>query len=155
MLGDINNKVDVNRSIATLGGSAILSVDSLDQLAARDIAPGRELVGVVHIPTTLSLNASTTTMQFQIVACDDDAGTGAVVIGASDFIAKALLTANRAPIIVKMNPDYGSIGKRFLKFRYVPAPLGVAASGAITSGFYPLADSGDGPKPYPSGFTVS
>lgn len=155
MLGDIYNKVDVARSIAGLGAAAILSVDSLDQLAARDIAPGRELVGVVHIPATLVLNAGTTTMEFQVVACDDDAGTGAVVIGSSGPIAKALLTANRAPIVISLNQDYGSIGKRFLKFRYVPAALGAATSGSITAGFYPLADSGDGPKPYPAGFTVS
>lgn len=155
MLGDVNNKVSVSQDITGAGAAAIFSTDSLDQLAARDIAPGRELVGVVHIPQVLLLNAGTTTMEFQVVACDDDAGTNAVVIGSSGPIAKALLTTNRAPIVVSLNQDYGSIGKRFLKFRYVPVALGAATSGRITAGFYPLADSGDGPKPYPSGFTVS
>lgn len=154
MLGDVNNKVSVAQSIASVGSSPILSTDSLDQLAARDIAPGRELVAVFHIPTTLVLNASSNTMTFQVVACDDDAGTNPVVIGQSDAIAKATLTANRAPIVVRLNQDYGSIGKKFLKTRYVPLPAANATSGAITAGFYPLADSGDGPKPYPSGFVV-
>lgn len=156
MIGDVaNNKVDNNRDITGLGSAVFFSVDSLDQLAPRDIAPGRELFGVVHIPTTLVLNASTTTMEFQVVACSDDAGSNAVVIGSSGPLAKATLTANRAPITISLNQQYGSAGLQYLKFRYVPSPLGNATSGRITAGFYPVVDSGDGPKPYPAGFTVS
>lgn len=153
MLGDIFTKVSTAQNLA--GAGTIVSTDSIDMLAARDMGPGREVKLVVHVPTTIVMNASSASLEIQAIVADDAALTANVtVVGRSAAILKATLLAGRAPIEVKINQDYNSIGRRFLGARYVPNDAAAMTSGAITAMFAPLSDSGDGGKLYPSGFPI-
>lgn len=150
MIADVFAKVSNAQSVA--GSGNLLSTDSYDQLAQRDPGAGRDLMMVFTIPTTIVMNATSTSLEFQVGVCDDDAGTNFTVIGRSPAILKAALTAGRNPVEVTLNQDYASIGRRFIKARYVANDAAAMTSGNVTAQLVPLSDSGDGGKLYPSGF---
>lgn len=153
MISDTFNRVATLQSIA--GATASLS-DSIDLLAAKDVGAGRDLFAIFLIPAAaLVLNASSATGIFEVVVADNDAlTTNTTVVGSSAAIAKADLTVGRAPIIVAINPQYASLGRRYLGVRVRANDAAAMTSGTFTAFIGPVPDTGDGPKPYPSGFSV-
>lgn len=156
MIGDVFTTLQDGANPTLMAGvEPRLSADSIDLLAAKDVGAGTTVRAEFFTVVTIVANATSTTVEFQIVACDDDAGLNPVVVATSGPVAKATLTAGRAPVEAKFNHIYGSIVKRFLKARYVSNDGADMTSGSAYAKVAVIIDSGDGGKPYPSGFVVA
>ncbi len=173
MLGDDYGKV------TGASGQAVtvtaVSTDSIDLLAAKDLAIGAKLR--MHVFVALAaLAAGAATVNFEIITADDAALTDDVtVIGQSGPIPKAVLISpgsagnltGSVPIVVEMNPSYPTalgapaaglgagtttVGRRYLGARFT------VATGPLTQGTFVVKFSMQHdaePRVYPSGFTMA
>lgn len=145
--GSISGNTVTPQSIATSGN--ILSTNTIDLGAARDIGEGTEYPYLHAIIGTAVAGGTSTEIQ---VVVADDAGltTNLTVVGSSGAVATAGLTAGKR-FAVPINPQIGSLGRRYLGVRY--AVTGTNSAGTVTAFFG--ADVQDGQKFYPGGFTVA
>lgn len=155
MITDANLAVSGSISGNTVTGqtvtgtdTSVLSTNTIDLLAARDIAEGETLFMHSEVVTAAS---GGTSVEIQVIATDAANLTGNVtVIGSSGAIPIASLTAG-ARFAVPLRPRIGSLGQRYLGVRYVTV-------GAVAAGAY-YTDIGlvvaDGAKYYPVGYTVA
>jgi hypothetical protein len=124
-----------------------VSTDKVDLSIARDIGAGNDLYMYFTIPTAF---AGGTSIQFQAVVADDAAlSTNVTVVGSSAVVALASLTAGTR-IAVRINPQVGSQGRRYLGANYVV--VGTMTAGAVTAD---IADDIADNKTYASGFSVT
>lgn len=144
MLGDKNNQVSTAQTVT----ATAVSTDSIDLLAAKDLGTGREIYMTTTVDQLVdAVGAATVT--FQAIVADDAAlTTNVTVVGATDAIGKASLAAGSPLRTVKLNPSFGSLGRRYLGARYVVA-TGPLTSGQFTTKFGLLPDAGT--QNYPIG----
>ena len=123
------------------------STNTIDLGVARDLGEGTALYMNFAVTTAL---ANGTSVQFEVVSsANANLGTP-TVIGSSDAILTAALTAGKN-VVVRINPDIAGKGQRYLGARYTIA--GTFNAGKVTADV--VETIGDGQKYYASGFTVS
>jgi predicted RecA/RadA family phage recombinase len=137
----------VSGQTATGTDTSVLSTNTVDLSATRDIGEGQELYARWEVVTAAS---GGTSVEMQVIATDNANLTGNVaVIGTTGAIAVASLTAG-ARFACTINPRLASRGQRHLGLRYVTV-------GAVAAGAY-YGDIGigiqDGAKAYANGFAV-
>lgn len=144
MIIDNNLRVSNAQAVTT----SAVSTDSIDLSQARDIGEGNDLF--MHFTVTESVTAAgAATVEFQVVGSTAGALTSPVVIGSSGAIAKASLAAG-ARIAVRINPQIGSLGLRYIGANYA------VATGPLTAGKFTadIVEDIQDAKSYASGFSV-
>ena len=127
--------------------STAFSTDTIDLGTARDIGEGTALYMNFCVTTAL---ANGTSVKFEVVTSANANLSSPVVVGSSDAVLTAALTAGKN-VVVRINPDIAGKGKRYLGARYTVA--GTFNAGKVTADV--VETIGDGQKYYASGFTVS
>lgn len=143
MITDKNLRVSTDQAVTTTA----VSTDTIDLSVARDIGEGHDLYMHFDISETFTGGTST---NFEVIIADNAAlSSNVVVIGSSGAIATAGLTAT-TNIAVRLNPQIGSLGKRYLGARYTVS--GTNTAGKVTADIVETIQ--DGRKFYASGFSV-
>lgn len=124
-----------------------VSTDSIDLGTARDIGEGQDLFMNFAVGTAF---AGGTSVTFEVIVADNAALTSnPVVVGSSAAVVTAGLTAGKMEA-VRINPQVGSLGKRYMGARYTVS--GTYTAGTVTADV--VSDIQDGRKSYASGFSV-
>lgn len=126
-----------------------VSTDVIDLSKAMDIGEGEDLYMHFNV-TEAALAAGAATVDFQIIGSAAAAMTSPVVLGSSGPIGKADLVIGKQ-IAVRINPQIGSLGLRYLSANYVVA-TGPLTAGKFSAGI--VHDIQDGKKSYGAGFSV-
>ena len=127
--------------------STAFSTNTIDLGTARDIGEGTALYMNFAVTTAL---ANGTSVTFEVVTSANANLSSPTVVGSSDAVLTAALTAGKN-VVVRINPDIAGKGKRYLGARYTVA--GTYNAGKVTADV--VETIGDGQKYYASGFTVS
>ena len=143
MITDKLLRVSEDQAITTTA----FSTDTIDLGTARDIGEGTALYMNFAVTTAL---ANGTSVKFEVVTSANANLSSPVVVGSSDAVLTAALTAGKN-VVVRINPDIAGKGKRYLGARYTVA--GTYNAGKVTADV--VETIGDGQKYYASGFTVS
>ena len=143
MITDALLRVSEDQALTTTA----FSTNTIDLSVARDVGEGTALYMNFAVTTAL---ANGTSVQFEVVSsANANLGTP-TVIGSSDAILTAALTAGKN-VVVRINPDIAGKGQRYLGARYTIA--GTFNAGKVTADV--VETIGDGQKYYASGFTVT
>ena len=143
MITDSLLRVSEDQALTTTA----VSTNTVDLSVARDIGEGTPLY--MNFAVTEAL-ASGTSVKFEIItSASANLGTPTVV-GSSDVILTAALTVGKN-IVVRINPEIGGKGQRYLGARYTID--GTFNAGKVTADI--VETIGDGRKFYASGFTVA
>ena len=94
--------------------------------------------------------ANGTSVKFEVVSSANANLSSPTVIGSSDAVLTAALTAGKN-VVVRINPDIAGKGQRYLGARYTVS--GTYNAGKVTADV--VETIGDGQKYYASGFTVT
>lgn len=135
-------------SSQTVTASAV-STDTIDLSQARDIGEGKDLYMHFIVNEAVTSGTGGSTVEFQVIGSTAAALSSPVVLGSSGAIVKTDLVAGKR-VAVRINPNIGSLGLRYLGANYV-------ASANLTAGKFTadiVETIQDGRKSYPSGFTV-
>ena len=143
MITDKLLRVSEDQAITTTA----FSTDTIDLSVARDIGEGTALYMNFAVTTAL---ANGTSVKFEVVTSANANLSSPTVVGSSDAVLTAALTAGKN-VVVRINPDIGGKGKRYLGARYTVS--GTFNAGKITADV--VETIGDGTKFYASGFTVA
>ena len=143
MITDSLLRVSEDQAITTTA----FSTNTIDLGTARDIGEGSALYMNFCVTTALT---NGTSVKFEVVTSANANLSSPTVIGSSDAVLTAALTQGKN-IVVRINPDKGGTGKRYLGARYTVS--GTYNAGAVTADV--VETIGDGQKYYASGFTVS
>jgi len=143
MITDKLLRVSEDQAITTTA----FSTDTIDLGTARDIGEGTALYMNFAVTTAL---ANGTSVKFEVVTSANANLSSPTVIGSSDAVLTAALTAGKN-VVVRINPEIAGKGKRYLGARYTVA--GTFNAGKVTADV--VETIGDGQKYYASGFTVS
>ena len=127
--------------------SSAYSTNTVDLSVARDVGEGTALY--MNFALTEAF-ANGTNITFEVVTSANANLSSHDVIGSSATIATAALTLGKN-IVVAINPQIASKGKRYLGARYVVT--GTMNAGKVTADV--VETIGDGQKYYASGFTVA
>jgi len=127
--------------------STAFSTNTIDLSVARDVGEGTALYMNFAVTTAL---ANGTSVKFEVVSSANANLSSPTVIGSSDAVLTASLTAGKN-VVVRINPDIAGKGQRYLGARYTVA--GTFNAGKITADV--VETIGDGQKYYASGFTVT
>jgi hypothetical protein len=127
--------------------STAYSTNTIDLSVARDVGEGKTLY--MNFALTEAF-ANGTNLTFEVVTSANANLSSHDVIGSSATIATAALTLGKN-IVVAINPQIASKGKRYLGARYVVT--GTMNAGKVTADV--VETIGDGQKYYASGFTVA
>jgi len=127
--------------------STAYSTNTIDLSAARDVGEGKTLY--MNFALTEAF-ANGTNITFEVVTSANANLSSHDVVGSSTTIATAALTLGKN-IVVAINPQIASKGKRYLGARYVVT--GTMNAGKVTADV--VETIGDGQKYYASGFTVA
>lgn len=145
MITDQNLKVSAAQAVTT----SAVSADTIDLSVARDIGEGEDLYMAFSVDTAVTA-AGAATVEFQVIGSASAALSSPTVLGSSGAIGKASLTAGQL-VYVRINPQYASLGLRYLGANYNVA-TGPLTAGAFTANV--AHGIQDGRKFYASGFTV-
>tara|TARA_R100000149_G_C5813372_1_gene95729 strand:+ start:229 stop:660 length:432 start_codon:yes stop_codon:yes gene_type:complete len=126
--------------------STAVSTNTIDLVVARDIGEGTPLYMNFAVTTAM---AGGTSIKFEVITSASANLGSPTVIGSSDAILTAALTAGKN-VVVRLNPEIAGKGQRYLGARYTVS--GTYSSGKITADV--VETIGDGRKFYASGFTV-
>ena len=143
MITDKLLRVSEDQAITTTA----FSTDTIDLGTARDIGEGTALYMNFAVTTAL---ANGTSVTFEVVTSANANLSSPTVVGSSDAVLTAALTAGKN-VVVRITPDIAGKGKRYLGARYTVA--GTFNAGKVTADV--VETIGDGQKYYASGFTVS
>ena len=143
MITDKLLRVSEDQAITTTA----FSTDTIDLSVARDIGEGTALYMNFAVTTAL---ANGTSVKFEVVTSANANLSSPTVVGSSDAVLTAALTAGKN-VVVRINPDIGGKGIRYLGARYTVS--GTFNAGKITADV--VETIGDGKKFYASGFTVA
>jgi len=128
-------------------GTSVLSTNTVDLGAARDMGEGWDLFGRFEY-TVAAVGG--TSIEMQVISATDAALTTAVtVLGTTGPIAVASLTIG-SRFACDINPQIGSKGQRYLGLRYIS--VGTTTAGSVFGDLG--AEIQDGQKFYPSGFAL-
>ena len=123
------------------------STNTIDLGVARDVGEGTALYMNFAVTTAL---ANGTSVTFEVVSSANENLSSPTVIGSSNAVLTAALTAGKN-VVVRINPDIAGKGQRYLGARYTIA--GTFNAGKVTADV--VETIGDGQKYYASGFTVT
>ena len=127
--------------------STVVSTDKIDLSVARDIGEGTALYMNFAVTTAFTGSGTVT---FEVITSASDSLGSPTVIGSSTAITGTTLTLGKN-VVVRLNPDMGGLGKRYLGARYTVS--GTVGAGKVTADV--VETIGDGQKSYASGFTVA
>ena len=127
--------------------STQVSTDKIDLVVAGDIGQGTPLYMNFAVTTAFSGSG---TVKFEVLASAAADLGSPTVIGSSDAFVGTTLTLGKN-VVVRINPDMGGLGKRYLGARYTVS--GTVGAGKVTADI--VETIGDGQKSYASGFTVA
>ena len=127
--------------------STAVSTNTVDLGTARDIGEGTPLY--MNFAVTEAF-ANGTSITFEVITSASANLSTPTVIGSSTAVVTAALTLGKN-VVVRLNPDIGGKGQRYLGARYTVA--GTMNAGKVTADV--VETIGDGQKYYASGFTVS
>lgn len=142
MITDKLLRVSTDQALTTTAVSA----DTIDLSVARDIGEGEELYMNFAVTTALT---GGTSVKFEVVQSASADLSSPTVIGSTDAVAAASLVAGYNTA-VRINPQIGSKGQRYIGARYTI--VGTFSAGAVTADV--VKNIQDGKKFYASGFTV-
>lgn len=143
MITDKNLRVSTDQAVTVTA----VSTDTIDLSVARDIGEGHDLY--MNFAVTEAFTGGTST-NFEVIIADNAAlSSNVVVIGASGATVTADLTLGKN-IAVRLNPQIGSLGKRYIGARYTVS--GTNTAGKVTADIVETIQ--DGKKFYASGFSV-
>ena len=143
MITDKLLRVSEDQAITTTA----FSTDTIDLGVARDVGEGTALYMNFAVTTAL---ANGTSVKFEVVSSANAKLSSHTVIGSSDAVLTAALTAGKN-VVVRINPDIAGKGQRYLGARYTVS--GTYNAGKVTADV--VETIGDGQKYYASGFTVT
>ena len=129
------------------GASAVLSTNTIDLGAARDVGEGKDLYLRVQVGTAF---AGLTALDLDVIVADDAALTTNVTSVSSIKAIPVASLAAGARFAVELSPQLRSLGRRYLGARYVPTGTGTAGTLFADIGI----EVQDGQKFYPGGFVV-
>ena len=130
-----------------------VSTNTIDLSQARDVGAGKDLFAVVSVPTGVTA-AGAATVTFQVISSPNANLSSPTILGQTEPIGKAELTAGRKPIVLPIPAailNTQPIGQRYLGVQYTVA-TGPLTAGAFTC--YVTDSQVDASKNYPSGYTV-
>ena len=127
--------------------STAVSTNTVDLGTARDIGEGTPLY--MNFAVTEAF-ANGTSITFEVITSASANLSTPTVIGSSTAVVTSALTLGKN-VVVRLNPDIGGKGQRYLGARYTVA--GTMNAGKVTADI--VETIGDGQKYYASGFTVS
>ena len=127
--------------------STAVSTNTVDLGTARDIGEGTPLY--MNFAVTEAF-ANGTSITFEVITSASANLSTPTVIGSSTAVVTSALTLGKN-VVVRLNPDIGGKGQRYLGARYTVA--GTMNAGKVTADV--VETIGDGQKYYASGFTVS
>ena len=127
--------------------STAVSTNTVDLGSARDIGEGTPLY--MNFAVTEAF-ANGTSITFEVTTSASANLSTPTVIGSSTAVVTSALTLGKN-VVVRLNPDIGGKGQRYLGARYTVA--GTMNAGKVTADV--VETIGDGQKYYASGFTVS
>jgi len=127
--------------------STAVSTNTVDLGSARDIGEGTPLY--MNFAVTEAF-ANGTSITFEVITSASANLSTPTVIGSSTAVVTSALTLGKN-VVVRLNPDIGGKGQRYLGARYTVA--GTMNAGKVTADV--VETIGDGQKYYASGFTVS
>ena len=145
MITDKLLRVSAAQAVTT----SAVSTDTIDLSQARDIGEGKDLYMHFIVDEAVTSGTGASTVEFQVIGSTAAALSSPVVLGSSGAIVKTDLVAGKR-VAVRINPQIGSLGLRYLGANYV-------ASATLTAGKFTadiVETIQDGQKAYPSGFTV-
>lgn len=143
MITDKNLRVSTDQAVTTTA----VSSDTIDLSVARDIGEGKDLY--MNFAVTEAFAGGTST-NFEVIIADNAAlSSNVVVVGASGATVTADLTLGKN-IAVRINPQIGSLGKRYIGARYTVS--GTNTAGKVVADIVEAIQ--DGKKFYASGFSV-
>lgn len=123
-----------------------VSTDKIDLSVARDIGEGENLFMNFAMVAAF---VGGTSVNFEVVVSDAADLSSPVVIGSSGAVLTSGLGLGKA-VVIRLNPQLGSTGKRYLGARYTVA--GTYSAGKVTAD---IAHSIQDSKAYASGFAVA
>lgn len=142
MITDKLLRVSTDQAVTTTA----VSTDTIDLSVARDIGEGQELT--MNFAVTEAF-AGGTSVKFEVIGSASADLSSPTVIGSSDAVVTAALTLGKN-VAVRMNPQVGSNGQRYLGARYTV--VGTMSAGKVVADI--VSDIQDGKKFYASGFSV-
>lgn len=143
MITDKLLRVSTDQAVTTTA----VSTDTIDLSVARDMGEGGEIT--MNFAMTEAFAGGTST-KFEVIIADNAAlSSNVVVVGSSDAIITADLTLGKN-VAVRINPQIGSTGKRYMGARYTVS--GTNTAGKVTADIVEAIQ--DGKKFYASGFSV-
>lgn len=143
MITDKLLRVSTDQAVTTTA----VSTDTIDLSVARDMGEGGEIT--MNFAMTEAFAGGTST-KFEVIIADNAAlSSNVVVVGSSDAVITADLTLGKN-VAVRINPQIGSTGKRYMGARYTVS--GTNTAGKVTADIVEAIQ--DGKKFYASGFSV-
>ena len=137
--------------------ASAVSANAIDMGSARDLGPGQSLYAVITVDQTVTA-AGAATVAFQVISGSGVGGgvinAGITVLGQTDAIGKAELTAGRRPIVIELPAavlNAQALGQRYLGLQFTVG-TGPLTAGQFTANL--VTDVQDLGRHYPSGFTV-
>ena len=128
--------------------STAFSTDTIDLSVARDVGEGTPLYMNFAVTTAFTGGGS---VKFEVVTSANAILSSPTGIGSSDAITAGSTLTLGKNVVVRINPDMGGLGKRYLGARYTIS--GTVGAGKVTADV--VETIGDGQKSYASGFTVA
>ena len=128
--------------------STVVSTDKIDLSVARDIGEATPLYMNFAVTTAFT---GAGTVKFEVITSASDSLGSPTVIGSSDAITAGSTLTLGKNVVVRLNPDMGGLGQRYLGARYTVS--GTVGAGKVTADV--VETIGDGQKSYASGFTVA
>lgn len=143
MITDALLRVSEDQAVTTTA----VSTNTIDLTQARDIGEGKTLYMNFAVTTAFS---GGTSVKFEVVSSASADLSSPTVIGSTDAIVTASLTAGKN-VAVKINPQIASTGQRYLGARYTVS--GTYSAGKVTADVVETIQ--DGKKFYASGFSLT
>lgn len=142
MITDKLLRVSENQAVTVTA----VSTDTIDLKVARDMGEGHNLF--MNFAVTAALTGGTS-VKFEVISSANANLSSPTVIGSSDAIVTADLTAGKN-VAVAINPQIASNGQQYLGARYTVS--GTYSAGTVTADVVETVQ--DGQKYYASGFSV-
>lgn len=136
--------------------ASAVSTNTIDLSVNRDLGPGEDLRVQIGVDQTVTA-AGAATVNFQVISSAAAALTSPTILGQTDAIGKAELTAGRKLIEVPIPRaaliSAQALGQRYLGVQYTVG-TGPLTAGQFTAYVVPYLVPDQG-KTYPSGFSVA